>query len=78
MPWLYQICIIKFLSENVANTIAQEYKKPTSGWRASIKNVCGKLPLKSCERLMSGLVLSRIAGCYGAIAFFQRIKLAEE
>ena len=45
-PWRYQICISKCLnyyrddlSEKIGKTIVQKWKKSTSGWRASLKNV---------------------------------------
>ena len=42
MPWHYQICCIaKCLFSYVFKITAQECKKHTSGWRASLKNVAG-------------------------------------
>ena len=45
-PWRYQICIAKYLYtyrddllKNLFKITAEEFKKSTSGWRASLKNV---------------------------------------
>ena len=51
MPWLYQIFIVKCLRsyrhdlpENFGKTTAQECKKSTSGWCASLENVFASAP----------------------------------
>ena len=45
MPWRYKVCIAYFfytsrddLTENLSKVTAQECKKFTSGWSASLKN----------------------------------------